>query len=188
MKGFTIIELLVVLGITAMLSAIALGYTGVAQNQITLSVESAKIAETILRAKNLAIATYSTAPGICGYGVSIDVPDNEYSIFAYDPAGGGPCPSVASTTLTGLSTANEQPYSQSTWKVRPGTGVRLVQGNGDGLGAVLFYPPAPATLLSLTGDAFLPPGSAVPLNVHLSTVDGSASTTITVSPAGQVTF
>ena len=53
-KGFTLIELLMVVAISAMLSAMAISYSNVSKNQITLSVETAKLAQTILRAKDLA--------------------------------------------------------------------------------------------------------------------------------------
>ena len=58
-KGFTLIEILIVLAITAVLSGLAIVYTHVGQNQISLSIEESKIAQLILEAKELSIATYS---------------------------------------------------------------------------------------------------------------------------------
>lgn len=115
------------------------------------------------------------------------------------PAGSGkyggpgsipPCPSVASTTAAGISSSTEMAeYSSSSWNVPLANGVRLAAGSGnDALVAVLFYPPAPTVLLSrdAAAGAFLVPAAAS--NIYLVTADGSASATISVNTAGQVTF
>lgn len=195
-KGFTLIEILVVVAISAMVSVIALSYTTIARNQVALSVETAKVAQSILRAKNLAVATYNTSPGTCGYGVTINIPGNTYSIFAYDPATSTygpipPCPSIASTTAAGVTSTEEvfYPDLQSAWQVSLANGVYLKSGGANAdLVTVIFYPPAPTTLLSGDGATLNPPATASALNVYLSTVDGSANSVITVNPAGQVTF
>ena len=190
-KGFSLVELLVVLGISVMLTGIAIVYSGIGQNQVALSVETAKLAQSILRAKNLAIATYNEAPGTCGYGVSIDIANNEYSLFSYNPTGAPPCPTVASSTAAGISSGEEGQYSATSWNVPLATGVHIVSGGaGNDLAVVVFYPPDPATLLSRTGSggAFMPSASAVPLTVTLRTTDGSMTSVISVSPAGQVSF
>jgi prepilin-type N-terminal cleavage/methylation domain-containing protein len=196
MKGFTLIEILIVVAISAMLSAIAISYTGIARNTTALSVESYKVAGFIFQAKDLAVATYNAVPGICGYGVSFNdetalVASNTYSIFAFKPdyskyPGLDPsrCPSAASTTAAGVSSLTEMvPYLQSSWNVRLANGVRMLSGD-DNLRTVLFYPPNPRTLLSHDGSAFI----KSTLRVYLATSGNNASTTVSVNGAGQVSF
>lgn len=192
-RGFTIIEVLIVIAISTMLATIALTYTSISRNQIALSVETSKVAESILRAKNLAVATYNTSPGTCAYGVYFNIPGNSYSIFAFtpDPAKYGgkvpPCPSVASTTAAGLTlsgaNAEMQPYTQGSWNVPIGQGVKLISAS-DNIVAVIFYPPSPDTLISRDGVTYATSTSAV----YLETVDGSRSASVSVNLAGQVNF
>jgi prepilin-type N-terminal cleavage/methylation domain-containing protein len=206
MKGYTLIELLVVVAISAMLATIAVVYTNVAKHETTLSVESAKVADAVIQAKNLAIATYGSAnppsaPKVCGYGVSVNAAAGTYSIFAYAPLAlkypdlvkGGVlqfCPSLASTTAEGIrpgaSPRGEMDqYSPSTWNVPLASDVRIAPGsNADALVFVLFYPPDPATLMSNDGVTIVTSTS----RIYLATTDGNASTTVTVNGAGQITF
>ena len=104
-NGFTLIEMLVVIAVMALLSGLAIVYSHVGQNQVALSVESAKVAQLILEAKDLSVATYSDKKNTCGYGVHFDYSTNRYSLFEYDlPSGQSICPSLASTTATGYMT------------------------------------------------------------------------------------
>lgn len=200
MKGFTIIELLIVLGISAMLAGIAVVYTGVARNETALSVEAAKTAGFIFRAKDLAVATYNAhpAPGspkVCGYGVSFNIAAGTYSLFAYQPdpvkyptsSQGGvlvSCPDSGSITAIEPS-AEEGSVSSDTWNVPLASGVKmLAPAPSDELRLVLFYPPNPATLMSNDGTDLVTSTS----RLYLATADGAASTTVSVTGSGQVTF
>lgn len=208
MKGFTIIELLIVVAISAILSAAAIVYTNVARNQTALSIQAATVTGSILHAKELAIATYNASPPgspkVCGYGTSFNIASNTYSLFAYEPlpskypdiplSGSAlrSCPSIASTTAGGISGQEMAQVSPGTWNVslspmRGAGNVTLRSGGGtDDLAVVLFYPPDPKTLLSSDGATFLTPSET--LSVHLTTLNGAASTTVSVNPAGQVNF
>lgn len=197
-KGFTLIEILIVLGIMALLTTMAVIYTQAGQNQIALSIEESKVAQLILEARELSIATYSTNSRACAYGVYFDYPSSTYSLFEYNSAvssaqyAGRPvCPSIASTTATdGLEEAIDAgdlgEYANGSWQVHTAQGVVLDDlGAASGtLQAVLFYPPDPFTLVSTDGATFLYPAPTA--YVYLSTTDGSASRTITVNPVGQV--
>jgi prepilin-type N-terminal cleavage/methylation domain-containing protein len=207
-KGFTLIEILIVLAITALLSSLAIVYTHVGQNQISLSIEESKIAQFILEAKELSIATYGSNSATCAYGVAFNyassTASSTYSLFAYNAAatsslyGGRPiCPSLASTSLA-IATSAIQPYQSGSWQVHTAQGVMLVNGSStasDTIQDILFYPPDPCMLVRTGRNTFFqsicdntfpsyPPPSAA--YVYLSTVDGSMSRTITVNPAGQV--
>jgi prepilin-type N-terminal cleavage/methylation domain-containing protein len=205
-RGFTLIEILIVLAITAVLSGLAIVYTHVGQNQISLSIEESKIAQFILEAKELSIATYSSNSATCAYGVAFNYTNSAasstYSLFAYNAAatsseyGGRPiCPSLASTSIAIDQSAIQQ-YQSGSWQVHTAQGVELVNGGAasDTIQYILFYPPDPCTLVSTDGQTFQSDCSSITGNpppsayVYLSTVDGSMARTIIVNPAGQVSL
>lgn len=198
-RGFTLIELLVVLAITAMLSSIAIIYSHVGQDQIALSIESSKIGELILQAKELSIATYSQNQDTCAYGVHFNYAAQEYSLFEYNIATTTPafCPSVASTTAVGAMVAHGAPqedeYEASTWDVHIAQGVVMVAPSTPAshtIEDILFYPPNPYTFMSFDGHTFSSNlTNPVPGNIYLRTTgsgSGVESHTITVNNAGQV--
>jgi prepilin-type N-terminal cleavage/methylation domain-containing protein len=183
--GFTLIETLIVIAISAMLSAIAIGYSSVGRNQIALSVEAAKVSQIILQAESLSIATYGNATNACGYGVSFNFKAQTYSLFAYTPQGVPSCPAVG--TIKNIAPGDVQMYTQGTWNIHVANGVTLSSGvNNDGVATVMFYPPEPQTFISENkdNDLFTNQNS----KVYLGTVDGTAARVITVSSAGQVSF
>lgn len=183
--GFTLIETLIVVAISAMLSAIAIGYSSVGRNEVSLSVESSKISQIILQAKSLSIATYGNAQGTCGFGVSFDANAQTYSIFAYHPQGAVSCPPAAS--ITNIAPGDMAPYTDGTSNIHVANGVVLSAGaSNDGIAEVLFYPPEPQTFITRYEDS----GSFTneDSDVYLKTVDGAAQTVISVSAAGQVNF
>jgi prepilin-type N-terminal cleavage/methylation domain-containing protein len=185
--GFTLLEMLVVIGITTLLSVVAIGYSKAGQNEVALTVETSKIAEVILQAKELAINTYGTTANgskACAFGVHFDASAQTYSLFAFSP-GGTHCPSLASTTIILFTSDIAQPYEPSSWNIPITQGVQIASVD---FSDVLFYPPAPATLINTGGygGQLLPPlGTS---EIHLSTTDGKNSSVISVSPEGQVTF
>jgi len=210
-RGFTIVELLVVMAISAMLAGIAITYSNISKNQIALSVEASKIGGTLYRTKDLAIATYNAParPGstkTCGYGMLIDSKNNNYSIFAFRPDQSKAaysstdltkfCPSEAAVLAAGLTitgnNAEVTSTSPGTWHVPVTNNIKLYRSTGsDNLGVVLFYPPDPDALLS-NGNAasatvtFLNPGET--LHAYLAVPDGAPTTSVTVNPAGQIEF
>lgn len=197
-KGFTLVEILIVIAIMGILSGIAIVYSHTGQNQISLSIEESKIAQLILEAKQLSVATYSADGSTCAYGVQFDYPSSTYSLFAYNSAvsgGGRPiCPSIASTSAA-IATSAIDEYAAGSWQIKVSSGVALLNDGpaSDTIQDILFYPPDPCTLISLDGKTFLtdcmvgdnPPAES---NIYLSTSDGSLSRTITVNPAGQVSL
>ncbi|MGD1003685.1 MAG: prepilin-type N-terminal cleavage/methylation domain-containing protein [Minisyncoccia bacterium] len=203
-KGFTLIEILIVLAITALLSSLAIVYTHVGQNQISLSIEESKVAQLILEAKELSVATYSSNSPTCAYGVAFNYASSTYSLFAYNAAVTSPlypgrqiCPSLASTSVA-FNASDTQPYQPGSWQVHTAQGVVLDGSGGaasDTIQYILFYPPNPCTMINLAQQttfrsncssiAGSPPSASY---VYLSTVDKSMSRTITVNPAGQVSL
>jgi prepilin-type N-terminal cleavage/methylation domain-containing protein len=190
-NGYTLVELLIVIAISAMLAAMVITYSGVGRNEVSVSVEAAKIESYILKAKNLAIATYDSDPNTCGYGVDFSIASDTYSLFAYQPglttAG---CPSVASVMTAGITAAaiSSSSISSNDWNVAPPNGVQLMDGgNGDNLVVVLFIPPAPAALISRDGSTFLA-ATSTPSYVYLRSTDGATNANVSINSAGQVSL
>ncbi len=201
--AFTLVEMLVVIGISTLVSAAAIIYSNVGQNEVALTVETAKVAQLILQARELALNTYSGTSGACAYGIHFDLAAQTYSLFAYTP-GTAHCPSpatVASTTIiTSGPGGNMSPYAPSSWQMPVARGVEIASpgtlptacstghAGSPVVGDILFYPPAPVTLIAPAnnGGAF---SSPTPSSIIcLETSDGGNTAVITVNPEGQVSF
>ncbi|RJP45623.1 hypothetical protein C4587_00530 [Candidatus Parcubacteria bacterium] len=170
--GLSLIELLVTISLTTLLSSLVIAYSNIGRRQVTLSVEASKIAQTVLRAKALAISTYNQPIVPCGYGVEVDYALNTYALYSYDAPS---CSSIASVNPVQKMQIERSGLSPGlVFELRP-----------DSLRDVIFLPPDPRTLLSVD-----PAGSFTnsPAVVYMKTVDGLASAAVTVNVNGQVTF
>ncbi len=154
-SGFTIVEMLVVVGVTTLLSSMVLSYSSSSRGQITLLVEKAKISQIISRAKTMSIATYkdTSATPPCGYGVDFDYTTGQYGIFRYVAA------SCANITSINLPSKVAVPGFQY---VLP-TGLNFTTGS-NALYNVLFLPPDPKTILADNSGASLGGSGTVYLN------------------------
>lgn len=93
LTGFTILEMVVVIGIVILLSAFAVAWGSRSQSQSNLNVAAVELGQAILRAKSLAAATYGRTAlnDPCGYGVRIYYPNppvggtgaGSYELFKY---------------------------------------------------------------------------------------------------------
>jgi prepilin-type N-terminal cleavage/methylation domain-containing protein len=183
--GFTLIEILIVVVVSLLLSTIAIGYSGIGRDQVALSVETTKLSQFILQARSLSIATYGNVGGTCAYGVAFNAASGTYSIFGYTPAGMTSCPSAASGKITAASILSDQKmYTGGTSGVHVGNGVVMSTTGNDVLSAVLFYPPNPRVFIVCSDGSFC----SFSGKVYLGTADGSMSRTITVDQGGQVNF
>jgi type II secretory pathway pseudopilin PulG len=80
-SGFTLIEILVIVTILSFLSGILIVYNRSTERQILLFREQAKIINLILRAKSLALSTYTKSGSPCAYGIHFDQAQKEIRIF-----------------------------------------------------------------------------------------------------------
>jgi len=89
-KGFTLVEIIIVLGITIMLTSVLIVYTRGGEKQIIFFKDQTVLVSSLLRAKAFAIETFQPKlqPGldpaqeiICGWGVSFSRNSKEYTIF-----------------------------------------------------------------------------------------------------------
>lgn len=190
-NGFTILEILVVLAISALLTSIALSYNSASRTEVALSVEEAKISQFILQAKSLSLATYGASGSgsgiICGYGMIFDSSAQTYGIFQYEPARDNAsvtaCRDVTSSGhISSITAAEIAPYTGGTWKVHVAQGVTMEPG---GAAAILFFPPDPTTYISADGSNFPQPTPTGYVRLRAGNGD---TRTIIVNPAGQVSL
>ncbi len=194
-RGFTILEILIVVSITIMVSALAISYRSSSQQQVGLYVEVQKLAELILRAKSLAVSTYNDPAAlsdpstmICGYGVSIDYTPNHngYTLFSYRVPLGRQCENI--TTIENDAAANTSIVTFSRYDVAPGV-VILKDGFPDSIYKIFFVPPTPVTLIGVNPDEkTVERNRSAPGKIYLTTKDVSINATISVSSFGQVDF
>ncbi|MEK7546635.1 MAG: prepilin-type N-terminal cleavage/methylation domain-containing protein [Patescibacteria group bacterium] len=177
--GFTIIELLVALGIAVLFSSILISYNHTSRQQLALYAEETKLIQAIFRAKSLALGSYvkPSTPTVCGYGVHFDYAAMKYYIFSYNKAGIANCQNINE-----INAGSQDAISTFVL----GGNVKLVglpQG-GSRLDDVLFVPPDPITLVN-SGGTIIKNGSAV---IYLQTIDGSLSVKININSAGLIDF
>ncbi len=176
-KGFTVIEILVAISITALLSALAITYSKTGERQVSLYVETQKMANVIFRAKSSALGALKDGnPNTCGFGMEIDYSQKTYSLYTYEEPNPPNCASLAAIPSGFRKTI-------SSYTVAPGLVLR--NADADSLSVLLFVPPNPKTLLSVDGGASL---TGSPVKVYLETNDGQAKRTITINSSGQVDF
>src|SRR3989344_6023717 len=85
-RGFTLIELVVVMAVTTVLISMVIGYSKESTRQLALTSTQAKMLSLINRAKFLSIETFfgggrSGDQRICSYGVRVDLSNQEIFIF-----------------------------------------------------------------------------------------------------------
>ncbi|SRR5258708_3172492 len=178
-RGFTLIEVLVVLAITVIISAYVIVYSKTGQNQTTLYIDAARVSELILRAKALAIATYDN-PGAaqsCGYGVTLNYAQGTYTLFSYEP----PKAPASCATISTISPVRS--VAVTTLALNPVT--TFISGQPNDMYDVLFIPPNPNVLISDVSTHVV--GSA-PGVIYLRAKGNANTITINVSLAGEVDF
>jgi len=165
-KAFTIIEMLVIIGVLSLMSSILILYSRRAEQYVVLFKEQAKVINILSRAKALSISTYSRSEVPCGYGVHFEAP-RTFLIFKDLPVN------------SNCSSADKK-YSDS-------TSSELVESfqldsrvlfDSLSLSDILFIPPDPKVVITPSQDE---------ATVVLKTIDGSKSATIRVNSAGQIT-
>ncbi len=160
-RGFTTIELLVVISILSLLSAILIAYSRTGERQIILFREGAKVKEIISRAKFLSLAIYGESEVPCGYGVHFET-SGSFIIFK---------------DLAVNCASSDRRYSGSveayeSFKLDP-----AILFDSLTLSDVVFIPPNPTVVITPVKDEAV---------VILKTIDGEGSIKITITSAGQI--
>lgn len=200
--GFTLVEIAVVIGITAVLTAILVVYTSSSKAQIIFFKEQSLLVKSVLRAKAFAIESFqpkqdpgipSSRETICGWGVYFDTAPNangryQYLIFR-DVSVNSSC---LFPDTDGVWSGSSETFE--VFELDPAVKVSCLsyeQTTGSPCGAgttqsafnLVFVPPEPKVVFApsmLQGDA-----EAV---VRLELADGSRGSDIRIGLNGQINF
>lgn len=189
MRGFTLIEILVVVAVSVIVTGSFIVYNSVSRAQVALSVEQAKIAQLILRAKSLTISSYTQdigSPNIrCGYGFSVDYAGRSYSLNRYDVSSNAECDAIY-TNQVGSGFGNISEVVQLEKYFLDSNLNFQASGTSDELEDVLFIAPDPKTFLKVVGDNSFIRGTA---KIYLETkATPPRGATVSVNSVGQVGF
>ncbi len=158
-KGFGLIEILIMVGIMALLFTLAAGYTRRGSQQILLYREQAQLISEIARAKNLTLQRLQAeGEKVCGYGIAI-LSDSEYALFKNN---------CGDFSYSGESEIFEKITLEQTVKITEPTTVR----------DILFLPPEPKVYFDgrkSSGEVFITLG--LPENI---------SARLTINSSGQI--
>lgn len=187
-KGFTLVEVLVVVAITSLLAGAVLTYSSRGRTQVALYVESAKLAQVALRAKSLAIATYNNPGTPCGYGVHLDIPNNTYSLFSYSPKDANGDLNCASIVNSPIDTTDPAYSPIENFDMQKSVQFVDLPSSDNGIQEVLFVPPDPKTYIWVRG-GLSQPASDITGQIELVAVNDPASVLrLRISSAGQINF
>ncbi len=190
MKGFTLIEILVVVAVSVIVMGSFIAYNSVSRAQIALSVEQAKIAQLIFRAKSLTISSYTQDPGSpnvrCGYGVSVDYAGRSYSLNRYEVSSNADCDAIYARDPSADFGNIISPVVQLEIYFLDSNLNFQVPGASDELEDVIFIAPEPKTFLKLVGDNSFVGRTA---QIYLETkATPPIKATVSVNSFGQVGF
>lgn len=169
--GFTLLEVLVVIGIMSMLSGFLIVYTRSSENQIKILKDKAAFISSLYRARSLALRTTQTDPPECGYGIYI-LSDRTYAVW-HDTATRPDCRDSNKT----YDAASENAENIITLS----RGIKFRNYNSsDFMRSILFIPPDPRVITEP------PVPSGDQLRVVIGTDDGVSETGIGINRLGQV--
>lgn len=162
--GFTVVELLVVVSITAMLSSVLILYSRIGERQILLFREQAKVINLIARAKSLALQTYIDGTSVCGYGIHFSLPSTMilFRDLAADCAASDNVYSGVSEDFSHLILSAGIVFSSSD------------------VTDILFIPPDPTVKLDNGGK-----NSGV---ITMQTIDGGTQARVKINSSGQISI
>lgn len=171
--GFTLIEVLVVLGVMAIVSSSIISYNSSSRQQVALATETSKLTQLILRAKSLSISTYGAVASVCGYGIELDYANNYYYLSSYELGPSCDTPNVVSSR-----------NRLETFRVTNGVNLsNIVPGNQ--VADIIYLPPDPIIYTTgLSDNTVVNQGGSV----KLVTANGMADKIISINSLGQVTF
>lgn len=164
--GFTLVEIIVSVAIVVILSGTLIVYSRRAEKQILLNVEKAKVAQAILRTKELTLAGFTKPPSNpppCSYGFRINYTNETYSLFEYIP----PAPTTCDNILTITSITPNPPNYRETESNTLNPKLDFDTGP-DRLGYLLLVPPDPKVLLFDEGGNIFQNN---PMNIYIRTDD-----------------
>lgn len=182
--GFTLIEIIVILGIISLLTSYLIVYNKINTNQIQLTIDQSALVETINKAKVLSMSTYISGGAPCGYGVIIKYPQS-YALFKY----GSSTQIQFCQNITSSSINITDPTYIEIEKYNLSSNI-LFEQRQSYMNIIFFIPPIPQVLIWKDGSGYAIKESDVNFEsyIYLTTQDGSFKKTIKVNVAGQISF
>ncbi len=175
LTGFTLVEMMVTISITLLISAMLLVYNRSNEKQIVLFRDQAVLVGFLNRAKTLAIEKFNKDSRVCAFGLYFPSNDPRKIILF------GDLEPPDSPPIFGCRTANGQ--LNTNLRYDPGEEIQSYT-----LDARLRFVNIPNELAIL----FIPPGlniqssAPLPVVIKIETVDGTNSASMTVGEAGQI--
>lgn len=146
-KGFTLIEMIVVVSIIIIISTVGISIFREQRSRVDLILSAEKIANDLKKARNLAMISskYDMGSGLevpCGYGISFDVGnENSYILFAGNNSDTGDCGTTDKTY-------NPTPAAEDDKEVENiNLPSKVIISNSADFN-VFFEPPHPATTIA----------------------------------------
>lgn len=173
--GFTLVETMVVIAITLVISTMLLSYNRSSEKQIALFRDQAVLAGFFNRAKSLAIEKFNKNPDVCAYGIYFPSAEPDTFILFQDlqPE---ESEAVFGCRDKGVYNSNLK-FDEGEEMERYKIDSRLkFEETPDDL-SIVFIPPE----ITVTSTDLLP------VTLKIQTVDNSNSATVTVGEVGQIT-
>jgi len=171
-SGFSLVEILVILAIIVLLTTLIVVYGAKGAKYIVLFRDQARVMNTIVRAKSLAISTYGQAGAQktpCGYGVHFD-PDGTYIPFKEQAA-----------ALDCSDKDNKYTPGNPEEKVQSFEIDKALRFKNLGATDIIFIPPNPDVVMN---PKLIAPDTLV--SIVLGVQDDSKNVTIKVNTFGQI--
>jgi len=172
-KGFSLFEMVVVVGITVLLSAITITYNRSGERQLILFKDQALVVGLLNRAKSLAIQKYQN-PAItqnkvfCAFGVHFEAPRD---IVLFADLGSGSCDPTNANYRYDKGVSPPEALENKSLDAR-----NIFSGLPEGGLDVLFI--APELVATSSAD--------LPVTIMINSSVGSLTSPITVSAVGQI--
>jgi prepilin-type N-terminal cleavage/methylation domain-containing protein len=170
-RGFTLIEVLIVVSIMSLLTGFLIVYTRGSENQIKILKDKAAFFGALYRARSLSLRTIQTIPPECGYGVYV-LNERQYVVWR-DTATKADCSDANKMYDSGAENFESVITLSSSLKFDN-------FGAGDFMRSVLFIPPDP----TLVTDPEIVAGGN--LKAIISTLDRSSSSEVRINRYGQI--
>lgn len=164
-KGFTVLEMLVVISIVILLSSVLILYSRTGENQIVLFRDQSRLITGLNRAKSLSVQAFNAPDLSCAFGVHFSKTENAFLIFR-DLATN--CRDADHVYSDAGEIFENYPLSSR------------IQFGETTLTDIVFIPPDPVILID---NDF----NKTEAMITLETLNGNASLTVRVNNAGQVT-
>jgi len=184
------IELLVVLSVTTLLTIFMILWGRSSREQTVLYIERAQLVQVLTRAKEMAISTSKGGPGsTCGYGVNFNYELQSYALFQVLGTSRSACLRSLQNPVAFLyeargGTSNLTYIEKESFKIRPGAVIVSAVLSESPLQDIFFAPPDPRTLIWTTDGVV-----QTEAQIHMQTADGSfIPPPVAVNAFGQISL